>query len=133
MRSPTRASVASTTVRGTSLRLRCGALTHIWRRRILAISTSETWWRRARDVGIAAGADRVNVIPGKAAARLLEGGARVEHRRDLKGLEEAALRTVLANQGVRIVGDVAVDHAMANAVREDLAYGADDLVERAVR
>jgi hypothetical protein len=78
---------------------------------------------RERDVRLAAGADGVNVTPGQAAARLLEGGARVEHRRDLKGLQETALRTVLANQGVRIVGDVAVDAAMANAVREDLAYG----------
>ena len=63
---------------------------------------------RERDVGIAAGADRVNVVPAQAAARLLEGGARVEERGDLKGLEETALRPVFADQRVRIVGDVAV-------------------------
>jgi hypothetical protein len=88
---------------------------------------------RERDVGIAAGADGVNVIPTQAAARLLEGGARVEQRGDLKGLEETALRPVLANERVRIVSDVAVDDAVANAVSEDLAYGPDDLVDRAVR
>ena len=85
-----------------------------------------------RDVGIAAGADGVNVVPAQAAARLLKGGARVEQRGDLEGLDETALRPVFSHERVRIVGHVAFDHAMANAVSQDLAHGPDDLVDRAV-
>jgi hypothetical protein len=85
-----------------------------------------------RKIGICARANVVDVVPCQPAVFPFQRSAGVEKRNDLKWLEEAAPRTVLAHKGLRIGCRVALDDTMPNRILEYLAQGANDLVDGAV-